>query len=82
MVGLVLNILVGIILVGVGIAVLNESPATAGLMKKIQYLADSAVGSSFCIPSYVAGALFLLLGFLALFIAFMIFAQTHGFWLV
>ena len=80
--GMILNIVVGAALILWGSMILNESPSTTSFMKSIQKAADSFMGSEYCIPFYIVGIVFVLLGLSALFVAFMLFAQEHGFWII
>jgi uncharacterized protein YqgC (DUF456 family) len=81
-IGLILNIIAGIALILWGSMILNESPSTSSFMDRIQKAANSMMGCEYCIPFYIVGILFVLLGLCALFVAFMLFAQEHGFWII
>lgn len=82
MIGLILNIFVGAALILWGSMILNESPSTASFMDRIQKAANALMGCEYCLPFYIVGIVFILLGLGALFVAFMLIAQEHGFWIM
>jgi len=82
MIGQILNIVIGVGLIFLGNMILNESQITKSFMDRLQKITDSFMGGKFCIPFYVVGILFTLAGLFALFVAFMLFAQDRGFWIV
>ena len=82
MIGLVLNVIVGLALVLWGFLILNESPVTSSFMNKIQKAINNLKGGEYHVPFYIIGLIFTLIGLSALFVAFMIFAQEHGFWII
>ena len=80
--GLVVNVLIGLALVVWGNLVLKRHPCTETFIAWLQARIDSFVGDSYCVPFYITGCVFVLLGLLALVNAFLMVAQRCGFWLL
>ena len=81
-VGLVINIIVGLALVLWGSLVMKQSSLTKGFMDWVQEKANHFAGGEYCVPFYVVALGFIVLGLFALFNATMIIAEHYGFWIV
>jgi len=82
MVGAAINLVIGCTLVLWGWLVLHQRPSTTWFMDWLQGCANTFMGGEYCVPFYIVGLCFIVLGGFALFNGCMIIAETYGFWIV